>query len=559
MNGMAMNGDQLYVATDHGYWVYHVKTGEKTHVEDIRLVGGRLLKIDCQTIAFDKQGGLWLGTENRGVLYSSPSTSPFIIYDAEANQAKQYIEMMDGLKQNIHEFNGMHANCLYKDSRGWSWIGTTSGLYLYRSPKDEPEVFSRENGLLNDVIHAVVEDNDKNMWVSTSYGISFIMLDQDKVVFVNNFNQADNVPNEMFMNCKAMRLDNGHIVMQGIDHVIEFEPARFRLVNNRLSGKMYPKMIKLTVNGNNVEPMQELDGNVVIDKAITRVRDIYLNADQNTIALTFSGLNYFRPLQTYYRVRVKGLDNDWHVYSYFNGTGLVDDKGQLRLPLVGLKPGEYQVEVQSSMYPDVWEDEEPYRWIIYVNQPWWQRSGVYCVIITLILILLVVNFVFYNKNTRMRVRRNAEEGDMIRKIKSFIDRCDAFDSEILQPDEEELYGSRLEKDNSKLSPQFVELMIKIIPFVHSQKGLVTMRQLSEAGNIDIVDFYDIMTTNLYKNPNELIKTFRIEKAAGLLTTTQQTIEEIASTCGFYTPNYFLGSFFHRYKMTPREYREEHQK
>ena len=36
----------------------------------------------------------------------------------------------------------------------------------------------------------------------------------------------------------------------------------------------------------------------------------------------------------------------------------------------------------------------------------------------------------------------------------------------------------------------------------------------------------------------------------------KTIEEIATECRFYTPNYFMGCFFHEYKMTPREYREE---
>ncbi len=155
----------------------------------------------------------------------------------------------------------------------------------------------------------------------------------------------------------------------------------------------------------------------------------------------------------------------------------------------------------------------------------------------------------------MRVRRNAEEGDMIRKIISFINQCDACDSEILAPVDEELYENSV-SSGSKLTPRFVEVMLRIIPYVHHKNNKVTMRQLSEAGDISIVEFYDLMTTNLYKSPRELIRAFRIEKGAEQLRTTDKSIGEIANSCGFYTQNYFMGCFFHRYKMTPNEYREE---
>ena len=255
-------------------------------------------------------------------------------------------------------------------------------------------------------------------------------------------------------------------------------------------------------------------------------------------------------------VKISGIDNEWKGYSYFNGTNLVDSKGLLHLPLMGLEPGDYEVTVMASMFPGIWDEDHPYTWRIHVNLPWWQRSGVYMLFVGLIFVLIIVNFVLYNKNTRMRVRRNSEEGDIINKILSFINLCDAGNSEVLQPIEEELYGVKM-MDSSKLSPRFIELILKITPFVHSHRDNITMRQLSEAGNVDIVDFYDMMTANLYKNPRELIRVARIEKAAQMLRDTDKTVEEIATECGFYTPNYFMGCFFHRFKLTPKEYRFEY--
>lgn len=65
-----------------------------------------------------------------------------------------------------------------------------------------------------------------------------------------------------------------------------------------------------------------------------------------------------------------------------------------------------------------------------------------------------------------------------------------------------------------------------------------------------------MTANLYKSPRELARIVRIQKAADLLLSTDLTVEEISTQCGFHTPNYFLGCFFHEYKMTPKEFRKE---
>ncbi len=555
-NDLTLGNGKIYIAANEGYLIYDLQTGDLQHAQTQKLAKGSSMKTKCNAIAFDKQGGLWIGTEYRGVLYARPKASPFKTYHLDSPEGAYYQSMMSGITQNITEFNGIRANCMIKDSRNWTWVGTMAGLYLYRSPKDEPVIFTKSSGFFNNGIHSVVEDKNKNIWVGTSYGLSCILFKGDEIEFVNNFSKSDNVPDEMFVNCKAIRTADEHIVMQTIEHVVVFHPDDFSYVNTPYPYEMYPKLIKLLVNGIEIRSRQEYDGNVIIDRAITRTKDIYLNADQNSISLTFASLNYFRPTQTYYRARITGagLDEGWKIYSHFNSAGLVDNGGRLHLPMMRLEPGDYEVEIQASMFPNVWEGRA-YRWYVHVNQPWWQRSGVYFLFVALLFLLLVVNFIFYNRNTRMRVRRNAEEGDMIRKITSFIDQCDACDSEILAPVEEELF-SEGNRNSSKLTPLFIEVMLRLIPYVHQRNNKVTMRQLSEAGDISIVEFYDLMTTNLYKSPRELVRVFRIEKGAELLRTTDKEVAEIATDCGFYTENYFRGSFFHRYKLTPQEYRKE---
>ena len=112
----------------------------------------------------------------------------------------------------------------------------------------------------------------------------------------------------------------------------------------------------------------------------------------------------------------------------------------------------------------------------------------------------------------------------------------------------------------KLSREFIDTMLKVMPYVRDHmRGELTMSQLSRQANMDVVKFYGIVMADVYKSPRDLVLTYRLQQGAEMLLKTDKSVETIASECGFYTPNYFMGTFFHKYKMTPREYREKEGK
>lgn len=85
---------------------------------------------------------------------------------------------------------------------------------------------------------------------------------------------------------------------------------------------------------------------------------------------------------------------------------------------------------------------------------------------------------------------------------------------------------------------------------------MTMRELSDAAGMNVQRFYRLVMANIYKNPRELEKRMMITKATGLLVDTEMDIPEIASLCGFSTPNYFIATFYHEKKMTPLAFRRK---
>jgi len=56
-------------------------------------------------------------------------------------------------------------------------------------------------------------------------------------------------------------------------------------------------------------------------------------------------------------------------------------------------------------------------------------------------------------------------------------------------------------------------------------------------------------------PIQYLKSFRVQKAAELLSSTSTKINEISSLCGFQDPSYFTRSFREIKGMTPNQYRQ----
>ena len=556
MNNMAKRDSLLYVPCEYGYWTLNLNSREATHYEGLMLGNGQSLETDINVIAFDRQGGMWAGTETRGILYSMPYKHPFIPYAWGTPTADQLGAMMDHVNQ-YPKFRNRTVNCVFKDSRGWTWVGTAQGLQVYRRESDLlPQVYTTKDGLYNNIVHSVVEDRDHHIWVATSYGISVVLFNEDdRVHYINSYNQYDNVPNEVFVNGKAILLPDGKIAMQSLDHVVLFDPTKMATLDNDYPFKIYPKLIKLMVNGIDVNPTTEIDGNRILDRALSRVWGIALNYNQNSITMVFSALNYFRPQQTFYRVRVLGLDEEWRVVSPFSSPDMVDKDGLLHLPLIALRPGNYTIQVQASLSPDVW-DTKPYEWTIEINEPWWRSVGMFGLLGFVLVVMAGINLFYYMKNANLRAMRNSEEIGLINRIYAFVDRCNTS-AEVLEPVVEE-YTSAQPDPQVELDEDFLKIYKKIAHVVEFErkKKKMTMRRLSNAAGMDAKTFYQVITTNIFKSPRPLIKQARLQQAERMLRNTKEPLEVIADKCGFISVNFLISQFFQVHHVTPDQYRRK---
>ena len=554
LSNMTVKDDVLYIASAYGYWTYDTDSRQIEHYEMIKLTDGRELLTDMNCIEFDRQGGMWIGTEKRGLLYSKYIKSPFNVMTWDNPLSVKYAEMMDKVCTYDMLVKGHRLNCTYKDSRGWIWVGSLNGLYYFKPGQKDSICVKKEDGMVNDVVHSIIEDGKHNIWVSTSNGIVGLVIKNGKVTFVNSFINSDGIPAEAFVNGRAMRLDDGTIVMQALDHVVSFNPMKMSIMegNNIL---LHPKFVRLQVNGTNIFAGTEIDGRVVTEKAVSRLNTIELPSTQNSLSLKFSSLNYFRPIQTYYRYRVSGLQDKWVMLSYYNSRGLVDKNGILHLPLLGLEPGNYMVEVQASMYPGKWTTP-PVKVVVRIKEPWWRTTGLTLLISGVFLILIIWNIVIFSGNSRLKMKRNVSEVELFRRIDGFISRAESCRMEkqthrsVNDESEDVTSGADLDKDA-------VELLMELVPY--SRNGKLdhnVLVQLAMKKRIKLTDIYDIITNNIFRSPALLTMAMLLEKASRDLIESGMTVEEIAEKNNFASPNYFIAMFFRRYGMTPLQWRSE---
>lgn len=100
--------------------------------------------------------------------------------------------MLDQYKfsaKDVSSISNNNVSTSFKDTQGRFWFGTFGGgLCRYLPESDSFERYNKENGLENEVVCGIAEDENGQIWVSTLKGISVLNLQSKKFRNYNNRN-----------------------------------------------------------------------------------------------------------------------------------------------------------------------------------------------------------------------------------------------------------------------------------------------------------------------------------------------------------------------------------
>ncbi|CAL66667.1 two-component system sensor histidine kinase/response regulator hybrid [Christiangramia forsetii KT0803] len=264
---------------------------------------------------------------------------------------------------------------LHESKDGALWIGTFGGGLdkFIPASQSQPERFisySEEDGLPNNVIKGILEDEKGNLWLSTNKGLS--RFNPEKETF-KNFNVNDGLQNNEFQELAFLKRDDGEMLFGGINGFNAFYPSK--IIENP-----YPPETVITnfsIANKPVKIDEKLKGRIVLDKSITETENIKVKYNQNNISFEFAGLHYASPKKNKYAYKLEGFDEDW-IYT---------DSEKRFATYTNLNPGDYILKIKSTNNDGIW-DPTPAELAIEVIPPFWMTNTAYVIYFLLFIALL---------------------------------------------------------------------------------------------------------------------------------------------------------------------------
>ena len=294
---------------------------------------------DIFSIAEDRSGNLWLGTVN-SILKLNKKTGVVIQY-----------------------LIGSCVRAIHIDRAGTVWIGSQgSGLWRFIPRNNKFSVYTEENGLPNDGIVNIEEDDQGYLWLATNNGLS--RLNSKKLSF-ENFHAEDGLQSNQFYYNASAKLSTGELLFGGIKGFNVFNPYSIKTDNN------FPSLIITGGNVLNVPITGESDCiNNAVD--IHSVKSISLPFEKSLFSLGFAALEYTFPEKIQYAYILRGKDKTWNYIK--NGVRSVS--------YASLMDGSYTLEIKSTNASGVWNPRSRIVRIT-VLPPWYRTWWMYCIYLTL--------------------------------------------------------------------------------------------------------------------------------------------------------------------------------
>ncbi len=373
------SGD-LILCTDNGIKLFSPNTGKYTQP---KIQQEKNISLTYQLVDYDETSLLGYSAEG------------MFIYNTQNNQISFPDKSSPLLKYNSHYYH-----CLYTDSRGLIWIGTMDGLNVYDPSNDSIINFSDEEGLVNNSIRSIIEDNSGNIWVSTSGGISLIKLTENKNFYnfsFRNFNHFDGVIKSEFMPRSVFKTSDNQLLWGGLDGFNEIDLNRFGSSQYELS---VPLFTNIFVSGTKIKLGEMYNGKPILKQSITSTNEINLKHFQNSFGFEFSALNYVNPTQTYYRYKLEGTDENWQEIKASDGMG--------RVNYINLPPKTYRLKIHAANNNGEWTDQYA-EMTINIRPPfwltWWAKAIYYILFIT----SFYLGLSFYLRRNKKKMEKRQKE------------------------------------------------------------------------------------------------------------------------------------------------------
>ena len=525
--------DGMWLGTNDGLFFYDLKRQQL--IEPFR---GCLNVRGCIGSLITRDGKLLMGCVQGMVEINLKSRIP-----GKGDFAVKYHQYkLDDPKSGV--IDKILSFCLAKD--GKIWLGSNGyGLYCYNYNKEGKtyvKSFTTNNGLANNTVKGIVEDNQGMLWIATDNGLSIF---NPKTETFSNYSRKGGLLSSQFYFNGAIRdakgkiylgTDEGLMAVTGVNHAVH-NAARLRFT-------------ELLVDNQPV-----FAGSDYLDDDISIAKRLCIHESDKSFTIFFSALNYGNDSQGVYLYRMKGYENDW----------VQLQPGQHSVRYSTLPAGSYQFEVKYI--PSFDSDKEqvisvdikvtPYFW-----KSWWFVS---------LMVIAFIAFLLYIYTSRLEKMREREVEELYRPIEAALKDSDEpgkLQSRIQmilenQKRYQDSQKKSIEADRKQVAEKerpFMDIVMEVMEknYDNSEFGV---QELADEMRMNRSVLSKMLNAEAGQPTAQFIRNYRLDIAKKMITenVANRNITEIAYRVGFNDPKYFTRCFTKQYGESPSAFKESLEK
>lgn len=463
---MVVGKELLFIGTEGGLAIMNINTEQFIELNRDNNALTLLNEIGCMLI--DKDNMVWVGT--RTGLYNFSIDKINLSHNAICPENQLKIIQTDENASDANRLPGNYIISLLEDKEGNIWIGTYGdGVTKCTKTNNQSflfETYSVNEGLSNNVIYAIQQDDPGYIWVSTDYGLSRI---NPKNRFIDNYFSDDGLLNDQFYWSASHKTATGELLFGSINGINHFFPTSF---------PVYPYKPKVTISdikifSESVKVGAKRYGKVVLQQPLFETNEISLSYQDNVFTLEFTALDYFHTKKIRYAYQLEGVDRDW----------VEVGSNQRSATYTNLNGGSYVFRVKATNSEGLWSDEEK-KLLITIRPPFWKTNWFLFLVLMLVVALALV---YLRYHTRRLLLEKTKLEKMVQKRTHQIN--EQNEQMHLQAEELQQANTVLNKRRELIEGQKKELEEKNSEIVLQRDRLVTLNKEIESINQTRLSFF----------------------------------------------------------------------